>query len=157
MPETHPVRANSSNASARARINPKFGYAHKLAHDDDRTRRHIGLGHEVDGRAVSHVDRSNVYDLCVFAHGVSSLAQANSDKRIGCGSISDNFAEVRGADIVSDHCAILIDVDLGSGLEIDNKGWVFGKIKDTFHSERAERAGLDAAFGDANQIASDHD
>ena len=93
---------------------------HKLSHDDDRTCRYINLRYEVDGRAVSNVDRSNIYDLCVFAHGVSSLALANANKGIGSGSIVHDFAEVFGANIVSNNAAILVNVDFGSSFERDS-------------------------------------
>ncbi len=116
----------------------KLGDAHKLSHDDDRTCRHINLRYKVDSRAVSNVDRSNVYDLCVVAHGVSSLAQANADKGIGSGSIIHDFAEVLGANIVSDYGCVFVDVDFGASFELDSQSGVFGNIKDAFHSDGAE-------------------
>ena len=111
--------ATNRDAASGARTNPKLGDTHELAHDDDRTCRHISLRHEVDGRTVSNVDCSNVYDLCVVAHGVSSLAQANADKGISGGCVADDFAEILGANIVSDHSPVFIDVDLGSSFELD--------------------------------------
>ncbi len=109
----------------------------------------------VDSRAVSNVDRSNVL-ICALLLTVSHhWLRQNADKGISGGCVADDFCRDTWCQHHRDDAAILVpNVDFGASFELDARAGSLGMSK-TFHSDGAERASLDVAFGDPYQVALD--
>jgi hypothetical protein len=145
-----------SDAATTPSSDSELGNAHKLAKDNDAARSNVDIRNKRDRHALVNKRGPYGYDDWI-AHGGSSLAQAYSNELVGCSGIGDNLPEINGACIDVRYDTVLGGVHFLAHRKDLGIGWVFRDVEHAFHGDRSEHTGLEVAFGDADQIALNHD